>query len=165
MTGRAERSRHAAADPADPAEHLDAPDDARHDASPGLGDFIKTQREIARMSVRRLADLAGVSNPYLSQIERGLRRPSAEILQQLARALQISAESLYVRAGLLSDEAGSGDGVRDAVARDPALTPEQRTALLGVYDSFVAANLAANPAANVAAGSTLPSTGSTERES
>ncbi len=69
-----------------------------------LGGFIRSQRETAAMSVRRLADLAGVSNPYLSQIERGLRRPSAEILQQIAKALQISAETLYVRAGLLTDE-------------------------------------------------------------
>ena len=69
-----------------------------------LGEFIRAQRELAQMSVRRLADLAGVSNPYLSQIERGLRRPSAEILQQLAKALRISVETLYVRAGFLSDD-------------------------------------------------------------
>jgi transcriptional regulator with XRE-family HTH domain len=117
---------------------------AAADVADGLGEFIKTQREVARMSVRRLADLAGVSNPYLSQIERGLRRPSAEILQQLARALQISAETLYVRAGLLSDEPTARDDVRDAIARDLRLSPEQRTALLGVYDSFLTAN-AANP--------------------
>jgi transcriptional regulator with XRE-family HTH domain len=104
-----------------------------------VGEFIKSQRETARMSVRRLADLAGVSNPYLSQIERGLRKPSAEILQQIAKALQISAETLYVRAGFLSDDADSGDNaVRDAIARDPKLTPEQRHALLNVYESFVA---------------------------
>jgi transcriptional regulator with XRE-family HTH domain len=102
-----------------------------------VGDFIKAQREVARMSVRRLADLAGVSNPYLSQIERGLRKPSADILQQIAKALQISAETLYVRAGLLSDEPQHGNEVRDAIARDPKLTPEQRGALLNVYDSFV----------------------------
>lgn len=104
-----------------------------------VGEFIKSQRESARMSVRRLADLAGVSNPYLSQIERGLRKPSADILQQIAKALQISAETLYVRAGLLSDDAEIGDNaVRDAIARDPKLTPEQRHALLNVYESFVA---------------------------
>jgi transcriptional regulator with XRE-family HTH domain len=104
-----------------------------------VGEFIKSQRETARMSVRRLADLAGVSNPYLSQIERGLRKPSAEILQQIAKALQISAETLYVRAGFLSDDADSGDNaVRDAIARDAKLTPEQRHALLNVYESFVA---------------------------
>ena len=102
-----------------------------------LGEFIKSQREVASMSVRRLADLAGVSNPYLSQIERGLRRPSAEVLQALARALQISAETLYVRAGLLTDEDAAAPSVREAIGRDPLLTPEQKQVLLGVYDSYV----------------------------
>ena len=102
-----------------------------------LGEFIKVQREVASLSVRRLAEMAGVSNPYLSQIERGLRRPSAEILQQLAKALQISAETLYVRAGLLADESPSLSRVRDAIAADPVLTSEQKQALLNVYDSFV----------------------------
>jgi transcriptional regulator with XRE-family HTH domain len=103
-----------------------------------LGDFIRNQREVARMSVRRLADLAGVSNPYLSQIERGLRRPSAEILQQLAAALKISVETLYVRAGLLSDDpAADVPTVPEAIGRDPALTPEQKQALLNVYESFI----------------------------
>jgi transcriptional regulator with XRE-family HTH domain len=110
-----------------------------------VGAFIKAQREVARMSVRRLADLAGVSNPYLSQIERGLRKPSADILQQIAKALQISAETLYVRAGLLSDEASDDNAVRDAIARDPKLTPEQRGALLNVYDSFVGAGERVRP--------------------
>ena len=103
-----------------------------------LGEFIKSQREIARMSMRRLAEVAEVSNPYLSQIERGLRRPSAEILQQIAKALQISAQTLYVRAGLLADDHEGHNDVRDAIARDARLTPEQQTALLNVYDSFVA---------------------------
>jgi len=103
-----------------------------------VGEFIKSQRETARMSVRRLAELAGVSNPYLSQIERGLRKPSADILQQIAKALQISAETLYVRAGLLNDQATTGHGVRDAIARDPKLTSEQRHALINVYESFLA---------------------------
>jgi transcriptional regulator with XRE-family HTH domain len=103
-----------------------------------VGDFIKNQRETARMSVRRLAELAGVSNPYLSQIERGLRNPSADILQQIAKALQISAETLYVRAGFLSDEPSEGHGVRDAIARDAKLTADQRRALINVYESFVA---------------------------
>ena len=105
---------------------------------PDLGEFIRNQREVASMSVRRLAELAGVSNPYLSQIERGLRRPSAEILQQLANALKISVETLYVRAGLLAavseDEAPS---VREAIGRDPQLTPEQKQALLNVYESYL----------------------------
>ena len=102
-----------------------------------VGDFIKAQREVARMSVRRLAELAEISNPYLSQIERGLRKPSADILQQIAKALQISAETLNIRAGLLSDEPKGDNEVRDAIARDPKLSPEQRTALLNVYDSYV----------------------------
>lgn len=102
-----------------------------------LGEFIKAQREIASMSVRRLAELAGVSNPYLSQIERGLRRPSAEILQQLAKALKISAETLYVRAGLLTEEDGDAPKVREAIARDPLLTADQKQALINVYESYV----------------------------
>lgn len=103
-----------------------------------LGEFIRAQRETASMSVRRLAEVAGVSNPYLSQIERGLRRPSAEILQQLARALKISVEALYVRAGLLGDLTDEiAPSVREAIGRDPALDPEQKQALLNVYESFV----------------------------
>ena len=102
-----------------------------------LGEFIRDQREVASMSVRRLAELAGVSNPYLSQIERGLRRPSAEILQQLAKALKISAETLYVRAGLLADDGRRRAEVREAIGRDPLLTAEQKQALLNVYDSYV----------------------------
>jgi transcriptional regulator with XRE-family HTH domain len=102
-----------------------------------LGEFIRTQREVARMSVRRLAEVAGVSNPYLSQIERGLRKPSAEILQQIAKALQISAETLYERAGFLNPDANAR-GVREAIASDPLLSREQQQALLNVYESFVA---------------------------
>ena len=101
-----------------------------------VGEFIKAQREVARMSVRRLAEVAGVSNPYLSQIERGLRKPSAEILQQIAKALQISAETLYERAGFLAPDA-KARGVREAIASDPLLTVEQQQALLNVYESFV----------------------------
>ncbi len=102
-----------------------------------VGSFIRGQREVASMSVRRLAELAGVSNPYLSQIERGLRRPSAEILQQIAKGLQISAETLYVRAGLMSDQPSDDHRVRDAISGDAKLSPEQRKALLNVYESFV----------------------------
>jgi transcriptional regulator with XRE-family HTH domain len=102
-----------------------------------LGEFIKHQRETASLSLRRLADLAGVSNPYLSQIERGLRKPSAEILQQLAKALHISAESLFERAGLLDPDGEHRGGVPEAIAHDPRLTHEQRQALLNVYESFV----------------------------
>ena len=111
------------------------PDDFDHRLA-DVGNFIRTQREVARMSVRRLAQVAGVSNPYLSQIERGLRKPSADILQQIAKALQISAETLYERAGLLNPDANA-KGVREAIANDPQLTPEQQHALLNVYESFV----------------------------
>ena len=116
-----------------------SPSDLRagiEDRMAGVGEFIRAQREVASMSVRRLAELAGVSNPYLSQIERGLRRPSAEILQQLATALKISVEALYVRAGLLTDDEPAPN-VREAIGRDPLLTAEQKQALLNVYDSFV----------------------------
>jgi transcriptional regulator with XRE-family HTH domain len=102
-----------------------------------LGEFIRAQRQLAQMSVRRLADLAGVSNPYLSQIERGLRRPSAEILQQLAKALKISVETLYVHAGFLADGEAERPNVREAIAQDPLLTAEQKQALLNVYESYL----------------------------
>ena len=105
-----------------------------------LGTFIREQREAARQSIRDLSKLAGVSNPYLSQIERGLRRPSAEILQQIAKALEISSESLYVRAGILDPDARPTTGVVEAVQRDERLTPEQKQSLITVYHGFVAAN-------------------------
>ena len=105
-----------------------------------LGEFIRSQRQLASMSVRRLAELAGVSNPYLSQIENGLRRPSAEIMQQLANALKISVESLYVRAGWLDSGERSATAVREAISHDNRLTAEQKQTLLNVYDNFVAAN-------------------------
>ena len=100
-----------------------------------LGAFIREQRSTARLSLRRLSELAGISNPYLSQIERGLRRPSAEILQQIARGLRISAETLYVQAGILEDRPPSDDLDRRILA-DPHLTEEQRQALVSVYWSF-----------------------------
>ena len=99
-----------------------------------IGAYIRTQRENAEVSLRQLARTAGVSNPYLSQIERGLRTPSAEILQQIARGLRISAEALYVRAGIL-DERPAG-GVADAVLADPALSERHKQVLLDVYQSF-----------------------------
>ena len=102
-----------------------------------VGAFIRNQRERAKMSVRRLAELAEVSNPYLSQIERGLRKPSAEILQQVANALRISVETLYVRAGILPEHERTSSVV-DAIEADPLLTPEQKVALRNVYESFVA---------------------------
>ena len=99
-----------------------------------IGAYIRAQREHAKVSLRQLARTAGVSNPYLSQIERGLRTPSAEILQQIARALRISAEALYVRAGIL-DQRPAG-AVTDAVLADPHLTERQKQVLLDVYQSF-----------------------------
>jgi transcriptional regulator with XRE-family HTH domain len=102
---------------------------------PAIGAYIREQREQAKISLRQLAQAAGVSNPYLSQIERGLRRPSADILQQIARGLRISAEALYVQAGFLEDRP-PGPGVREAVLSDPELTERQRQMLLDVYESF-----------------------------
>src|SRR5687768_4568923 len=115
-----------------------------------LGDYLKEQRVASRLSLRQLAEQAGVSNPYLSQIERGLRRPSAEVLQQIAKALRISAEQLYIRAGILSPEDGVGgpsdSTVELAVLSDSGLTERQKQSLLDVYSSFLAMNAAANPA-------------------
>ena len=100
-----------------------------------LGEYIKEQREQAKISLRQLAAAAGVSNPYLSQIERGVRRPSAEILQQIAKGLRISAEALYVQAGILEDRPPDS-GVRAAVLSAPELTERQKQVLLEIYDSF-----------------------------
>lgn len=105
-----------------------------------LGEYLRQQREAAHLSLRQLAELAGVSNPYLSQIERGLRRPSAQVLQQLAKALRISAEQLYVRAGIVSPEEGSVGSVELAILGDPELTERQKQSLLDVYTSFLALN-------------------------
>lgn len=108
-----------------------------------VGEYLAEQRKQARLTLRQLSDIAGVSNPYLSQIERGLRKPSAEVLQQLAKALRISAETLYVRAGILDpdDERDSTDrtsvNVIDAILLDPALNERQKHVLLDVYASFV----------------------------
>ena len=104
--------------------------DVRH-----LGDYIREQRASSQISLRQLAKLAGVSNPYLSQIERGLRKPSAEILQQIAKGLRISAEALYVQAGIL-EQRERGGPLADAVASDDGLTERQKQVLLEIYDSF-----------------------------
>ena len=112
-----------------PTVGVHVPPDPRH-AVADLGEYIREQRRQAELSVRKLADLAGVSNPYLSQIERGLKRPSAEILQQIARALEVSAESLYVRAGILDEEPEAQDD----------LTHDQKQVLIQVYESFLAQN-------------------------
>ncbi|HKD88459.1 MAG TPA: helix-turn-helix transcriptional regulator, partial [Streptosporangiaceae bacterium] len=100
-----------------------------------IGAYIREQREQAKISLRQLAQSAGISNPYLSQIERGLRRPSADILQQIAKGLRISAEALYVQAGFLEDKA-PGSVVRDALLTDPELTERQKQMLIEVYESF-----------------------------
>ena len=104
-----------------------------------LGQFIREQRQLGRMSLRKLSEVAGISNPYLSQIERGLRKPSAEILQQIAKALRISAETLYVRAGILEAREGADD-VPMALLADPWLNEDQKQTLLKVYRSFVREN-------------------------
>jgi transcriptional regulator with XRE-family HTH domain len=117
-----------------------------------LGGYLKEQRESARLSLRQLASVAGVSNPYLSQIERGLRKPSAEVLQQIAKGLQISAEALFLRAGLL--EASGGLEVEVALQSDLHLTARQKRVLLDIYGTFRAENaraLAEASAADVAA--------------
>jgi transcriptional regulator with XRE-family HTH domain len=106
-----------------------------------LGGYLREQRVAAEMSLRQLAELAGVSNPYLSQIERGLRRPSAEVLQQLAKALRISAEQVYVQAGILNPDDDQVRSVELAVLADPVLTERQKQALLAVYQSFRAENV------------------------
>lgn len=107
---------------------------AAQTAAQDIGTFIRTQREAAQVSVRQLAEKAGVSNPYLSQIERGLRKPSADVLSQIAKALRVSAEVLYVRAGIL--EPSETSEVRDAIANDTAITERQKQVLLDIYTSF-----------------------------
>ncbi|MDY7104273.1 MAG: helix-turn-helix transcriptional regulator [Actinomycetota bacterium] len=100
-----------------------------------LGEFIREQRRLTQLSLRRLAELSGVSNPYLSQIERGLRKPSAEILASIARSLEISSETLYVRAGILDPRDVDLDTVA-AIRRDPALTEDHKRTLIHIYESF-----------------------------
>jgi transcriptional regulator with XRE-family HTH domain len=106
-----------------------------------LGDFIRMQRQLSQLSLRQLAELSDVSNAYLSQLERGLYQPSAQVLKNLAAALELSAEELYRRAGLLDEEDGGSaqpPSVEEAVRLDEKLTPEQKEALIGVYRGFVA---------------------------
>jgi transcriptional regulator with XRE-family HTH domain len=131
-------------------------------AAQDIGSFIRAQRELAQVSVRQLAEKAGVSNPYLSQIERGLRKPSADVLNQIAKALRVSAEVLYVRAGML--EPSEANDVRDAVIADTAITERQKQALLEIYASFVDQNAPAAESDDVLAiqSSTEGSTDSTE---
>ncbi|PVE07109.1 helix-turn-helix domain-containing protein [Streptomyces scopuliridis] len=101
-----------------------------------LGEYLREQRRSARLSLRQLADAAGVSNPYLSQIERGLRKPSADILQQLAKALRISAETLYVQAGMLDEREREELETRAVILADPSINERQKQVLLQIYESF-----------------------------
>ncbi len=111
-------------------------------AASDIGSFIRDLRENAQVSVRQLAERSGVSNPYLSQVERGLRKPSADVLSQIAKALRVSAEVLYVRAGIL--EPGDPSQVRDAIVTDTAITERQKRILLDIYASFTQQNEAGN---------------------
>lgn len=126
-----------------------------------LGEYLREQRDAAGLSLRQLAEQTGVSNPYLSQIERGLRRPSAEVLQQLAKALRISAEQLYVQAGILSPDNGEVRSVELAILGDPVLSERQKQSLLDVYQSFraVAEAAAEKQDLSTALIETIPETG------
>jgi transcriptional regulator with XRE-family HTH domain len=118
----------------------------RHDQLNALGAFIRAQRRLANLSLRQMAELAHVSNPYLSQLERGLHEPSVRVLQSIGRALDISAEALLAQAGLLDPDSGNHNDEQSteaAIRRDPQLTDDQKQALLGVYRSYVQANAAA----------------------
>ena len=105
---------------------------------PGVGEFIRRQRELANLSLRRLAEISNVSNPYLSQIERGLHKPSADVLKSIAAALEISAETMYAQAGLLDGKASRnpGTGVEEAIRNDAALTNDQKDTLTRIYRGF-----------------------------
>ncbi|WP_328299525.1 helix-turn-helix domain-containing protein [Streptomyces sp. NBC_00435] len=107
-----------------------------------LGEYLREQRRQAQLSLRQLADAAGVSNPYLSQIERGLRKPSADILQQLAKALRISAETLYVQAGILDERDRDEVETRAVILADPSISERQKQVLLQIYESFRKENAA-----------------------
>ncbi|MGA4540769.1 helix-turn-helix domain-containing protein [Uniformispora flossi] len=109
-----------------------------------LGEYIREQRRSAQYSLRQLADAAGVSNPYLSQIERGLRRPSAEILQQIAKALRISAETLYVQAGILEERSEGVREVQTAILADSHISERQKRVLLEIYEAFRKENAVAD---------------------
>ena len=100
-----------------------------------LGEFIREQRKVGQLSLRKLSEMAGVSNPYLSQIERGMRKPSADILRQIARALEISSEELYIRAGILEERDGEPDLVAE-IRRDPFISEDQKKTLVHIYESF-----------------------------
>ncbi|WP_199431126.1 helix-turn-helix domain-containing protein [Qaidamihabitans albus] len=120
---------------------MDKVADIGRDIGRDIGEYIRQQRSTAKISLRQLSKLAGVSNPYLSQIERGVRKPSAEILQQIAKGLRISAEALYVQAGIL--DLPLGGPVPDAIRSDSELSERQKQVLLDVYESFRRENRAA----------------------
>ena len=106
---------------------------------PSIGEIIRRQREQHKVSMRQFADMAGISNPYLSQIERGLREPSERVLEAIAESLETSAESLYEQAGIAIEDGAETAAARAAIEADPALTPRQRRTLLDVYDALLAA--------------------------
>lgn len=138
---QAATSPNGALDPTAEAESISGTDPESDGALHDVGEFIREQRERANLSLRRLAERAGVSNPYLSQIERGIRKPSAEILKRLSRALEISAESLYSRAGLI-EVGGTTPTVVEAIEADRRLTPRQKQVLLDLYRALVEAGTA-----------------------
>jgi transcriptional regulator with XRE-family HTH domain len=107
-------------------------------ATSPLGEIIRRQRELSELSMRRFAQMVGISNPYLSQIERGLREPSEKVVEAIAESLQTSADALYEQAGIAGDADGAEPAVVEAIRADPALTPRQRQALIQVYESFAA---------------------------
>src|SRR4051812_7195629 len=133
---------------------MPAIDDSARQQLRMLGDFIRQQRQMAELSLRELAARTNVSNPYLSQIERGLHEPSVRVLKAIATALNVSAESLLAQAGLLEeiDDAVGPVSTAQAIANDPKLKPEQRTALLAVYASYVDANGNADVGARASTG-------------
>ncbi len=123
------------------------PEDTPPASAATLGEIIRQQRELAELSMRQFAQLAGISNPYLSQIERGLRAPSQQVLDAIARTLKVSSTALYAQAGVAPPGAGAEDSaVLDAIAEDPHLTARQRTALREVYEAFVATSPRASSA-------------------
>jgi transcriptional regulator with XRE-family HTH domain len=121
-----------------------------------LGAYLREQRQNARLSLRQLAELAEVSNPYLSQIERGLKKPSAEILQSLAKGLRVSAESLYIRAGILDERDEQQVGIEAAILSDSLLTERQKSVLLDIYESFRAENARSAAEADDITGASRP---------
>jgi transcriptional regulator with XRE-family HTH domain len=114
---------------------------SRSNPAAALGEIIRRQRELNELSMRQFADMAGISNPYLSQIERGLRAPSEKVMDAIADALETSTDSLYEEAGLPADEAAEEPPVLEAIRSDPRLTPRQRQALQSTYEAFVAVNV------------------------